>query len=368
MSVDKVSIIYSLNDHVLEALCNTLEKKCSGVAAAARELKTAGRLSSSLCNTLVKFDWTYNFMRHLTSQHAAEFYNEVLAEVNAPRSTVVRVDGSMIAGKEDDAVSIDTVYPSSIGDIYDASWTDGPQPARDDEPHSSAVPSPRHSSPSHAILTPRVDHGVGSKSRRKKRIWRPIGPSIDTPAPEVHDSSQRSVPASSTRGIARPHHRALVRRGVGAVGHFDVPSVLADNNQSWRCPCGFKNVGVNNRCGGHGPLGCNRSRRLLDSSCDRRQRSRSPHTSYDADIHERVITQAVDQLNQGLTRVHVSGIPGPVIRLILRSRPDLFDISDRISARGVRAYNVSLVKQELPDGSPVGSYHRSINPFRDGRV
>ena len=90
-------------------------------------------------------------------------------------------------------------------------------------------------------------------------------------------------------------------------------------------------------------------------------------------VQERVIEGALEQLNSGLTRVHVDGGAGPVIRLILRSRPDLFIVTDTLNAKGARAYNVTLVDQKdvQADNSsvgPIGGYHKAVNPFRGGRI
>ena len=96
---------------------------------------------------------------------------------------------------------------------------------------------------------------------------------------------------------------------------------------------------------------------------------------------ERVIASAIDQLNSGLTRVHVAGVSGPGIRIILRSRPDLFMVTDKTSASGSRAYNVALRKQQQNSSklqhahadrndkpAPVGGYRKAINPFQGGFI
>ena len=123
MAVDKPALVYALHDNLLEFLCNSAGQRHTGVAAAARDLKQQKRVSSSLCSTLTKFDWSYNFLRHLTTQHVNQFYYEVTHTVAPPQatsvsgplpSTVVDVSGGMYnIGDDDDA---DTVYPSSLAD------------------------------------------------------------------------------------------------------------------------------------------------------------------------------------------------------------------------------------------------------------
>jgi len=342
MSFDKVGLIYSLNDQVLEALCSALEKKCSGVAAAARELKSSGRLSSSLCNTLVKFDWTYNFLRHLTSQHAAQFYDDVFAAVSASHpGSIIDVVGSMTA-KEDDTASVDTDY--DIHRIYDATWTNFTDCV--EEQHSGnggrdlACRSDDDAVPN-AVLTPRSG---GPSSSKHRRLFR--GRHRSAPVGPRHDSLRRTLKWTPKNSSAPD-----------AEGDFQVQQLSeADDGAVWVCPCGFRNAASNLRCGGAGPLGCNRGRFLKVGGSVRQQRppsprgarescrSRSPAKGAASVRHDTIINEAIEQLTTGGSRVHVHGIPGPAIRLALRSRPDLFIIEDRVNGRGHPAFNVRLTQ------------------------
>ena len=86
--------------------------------------------------------------------------------------------------------------------------------------------------------------------------------------------------------------------------------------------------------------------------------------------------EAIEQLSAGLTRVHIAGVNGSTIRKALRTRPDLFNIEDRVSARGKMAFNVRFTEEAQSGRSaykpshdhPVGHYHRAVNPFKDGRI
>ena len=77
------------------------------------------------------------------------------------------------------------------------------------------------------------------------------------------------------------------------------------------------------------------------------------------------------QIGSGLSRVNVEGVAGPRIRRALLTRPDLFIIDDKISARGNKAFNVRFTQEAvefLNDGmsqyAPIGSYHRAVNPMK----
>ena len=268
MAVDKVGLIYSLNDQLLEQMCVSAGQRHAGVAAAARSLKSQSRITATMANTLVKFDFTYNFIRHLTSQHASDFLADVVTALEPQQyhHTVLHVDGSMMAAKEDDAVSVDTVYPTDINEIYDASWTElgdhcGP------DPYQSPRASSGHcdGSQANAVLTPISDGQQSRKPRRYKRGRHSSAP----PMAHRQSSSKHGpkwVPKSSS-----PHHDP--EDDTVAKQLFE-----ADDGSTWCCPCGFKNAATNQRCGGAGPLGCNRSRFLDGTVEGRRHRSRSPHS------------------------------------------------------------------------------------------
>ena len=106
---------------------------------------------------------------------------------------------------------------------------------------------------------------------------------------------------------------------------------------------------------------------------DPQRRSRSPPGSLTR--QDTIVNEAIEQLSAGLTRVHIAGVQGSTIRKALRTRPDLFIIEDRVSARGKMAFNVRFTEATVwrslcspSHDHPVGHYHRAINPFKDGRI
>ena len=302
--MDKVALIYTLHDNLLELLCGAAEQRHTGVAAAARDLKQQRRVTPSLCNTLVRFDWTYNFVRHLTTQHANQFFDEVHHTIaprgvhckdeypsSQQRSTVVDVMGSMSARRDDDEISNSTVYPSSINELYDTSWSDIGADANHSTPDATAQ---AEASTRHAVLSPRAGQGGAAGSRRTGRA--------------------RQATSARHRD-ARPH------------------------------------------------------------SIQQRHRSRTPPAGDRCSRDESIIREAIKQLNDGRTRVHIHGLTGKRIRAALRTRPDTFAIQDTVSAKGIMAFNVCFAhgarEKKASDGPtvfPVGGYHRAYNPFPRGHV
>lgn len=82
MSMAKATLLYALRDDVLHLLCERCQKPHEGIAQAARDCKARGFIRSELCNKLIKFDYAYNMVRHLTSLHAAEFFRAVQDEIS----------------------------------------------------------------------------------------------------------------------------------------------------------------------------------------------------------------------------------------------------------------------------------------------
>ena len=76
----KCAILYQLRDDILEDL-STSGKTHEGVAQAAREACNSGRIRSERRNKLVKFDWAYNFVRHLTQAKADAFRRDFRCEL-----------------------------------------------------------------------------------------------------------------------------------------------------------------------------------------------------------------------------------------------------------------------------------------------
>ena len=378
MAVDKVGIIYNLNDALLEHLCVASGQRHAGVAAAARSLKAANRITSSLTNTLVKYDFTYNFVRHLTSQHAVAFLDDVVRALEAThqRTTVLNVSGSMVTAKEDDAVSVDTVYPSDIHDIYNASW-------HDIASHSDGIRSPDvqqsprtsmahdHIEQPNAILTPISEGPQFQKGQRSKRRRHLSAMCRELPC---------AVPVHSSPPVVHRHGSSSSRRGQRWVPKDVVSRNLfeATDGATWKCPCGFINSSSNQRCGGGGHLGCKRARFISAGNVDHTQhRSRSPHVPHSS--IDDIIAEASHQVSAGLTRVHIDGTSGSTIRSTLLSRPDRFVVEDKTNARGGKAFNVRLVRcspnipsTQPPDGfvetGPIGAYPKAVNPFIGGRI
>ena len=360
MAVDKVSLIYNLHDGLLEFLCGEAAQRHTGVAAAARDLKQQRRITGSLCNTLTKFD-----------------HHPVSSETPVRRGrTVIDVTGSMKSDAYDDAHSDSTQYPSSLADLYEHSWTIDQGNGAEASHIADPQPVGRCDAFADVLASPPLDHDSCYDDHNDHCHSNAVlTPRSNTSAPPVARRLQRKVRARrGTNSVGNVHKWVPKDMPLAAKVEDDVVDPEPSSSGSWSCPCGFKNTSSNTRCGGSGRLGCKRARFLPREFDPSPVRSRSPRHGRDAKLQDKVIESALDQLKCGLSRVHVDGIPGPVIRIILRARPDLFTITDKVSAKGARAFNVALTTSSQPHECnsdkqlPVGGYHRAVNPFRGGRI
>ena len=87
---DSYSLVYSIHDTVLEALCKETRNAHAGVAQAARAAKKQGLLGAAACKRLINIDFTYNFIRNLTKVHHDVFLEEFFDELVSRRGTAAQ--------------------------------------------------------------------------------------------------------------------------------------------------------------------------------------------------------------------------------------------------------------------------------------
>ena len=82
----KVVALYALRDTLLADLCATLASPSQGLAQAAREAKRQHTISGGAAAKLVKIDFAYNLVRHLTNERCSTYIQEIRQMVTQSRS------------------------------------------------------------------------------------------------------------------------------------------------------------------------------------------------------------------------------------------------------------------------------------------
>ena len=80
-SVDKVMLLNSLRDDLLEYFSTVLQKPLEGLSQGARLAKQNGLLSSKSAAKLIDIDFAYNFVRHVTMVKRDMYIRDIIAEV-----------------------------------------------------------------------------------------------------------------------------------------------------------------------------------------------------------------------------------------------------------------------------------------------
>ena len=81
----RVLALYAMRDAALDQLC-AHAGACQGLAQAARTATKLGLIDATLANKLVKLDYSYNLVRHLTQSHADSFVSMLAALLPAQRT------------------------------------------------------------------------------------------------------------------------------------------------------------------------------------------------------------------------------------------------------------------------------------------
>ena len=79
-------LIYDLHGQLLRTLAFEMKAHYQGIAQAARMCKRQGRISAAVANKLVKLDFAYHLIRHVTEVSTEVFLQGVLTELRSSGS------------------------------------------------------------------------------------------------------------------------------------------------------------------------------------------------------------------------------------------------------------------------------------------
>ena len=80
--MNKASLLCQYRDNALEALAASAGKQHEGLAQAARHACDLKLISKPLKHKLIKVDYAYNLVRHITSKSVGDYIEQLQVELN----------------------------------------------------------------------------------------------------------------------------------------------------------------------------------------------------------------------------------------------------------------------------------------------